>query len=103
MFRCRHLAFGALCLNNAPQGRAVDVWAFYEGALATADPVKLFGGSIDDCVITEAMVSLQLFSLDRKKIAIPRRRITRDTGFNHLSPAGRVISFGGQRYVLERG
>ena len=97
------LSFGAVCLREAPQGKAVDVWAFYEGAVADADPVKIFGGVIDSCDINESLVTLTLSQLNARTMFIPRRRITRDSGFNHLSPAGRVIQFGGVSYTITRG
>lgn len=94
------LAFGAVCLNEAPQEKAVTIWAFYEGAIAAADPVQIFSGVIDGCDITEAMVNLQLRDLNARTLFIPRRRITAGSGFNRLLPAGRVIQFGGVRYEI---
>lgn len=96
------LAFGAVCLNEAPQEKPVTVWAFYEGATASGDPVQIFTGVIESCDITEASVTLQLSSLNQRTLFIPRRRITADTGFNHLLPAGRVIEFDGVRYEISR-
>jgi hypothetical protein len=97
------LAFGAICLNEPPQDKLVDIWAFYEGALATGDPVKIFSGAIDSCNINESAVTLQLSPLNARTLFIPRRRITRDSGFNHLSPAGRVFPFNGVNYTITRG
>lgn len=96
------LAFGAVCLNEAPQEKAVDIWAFYEGATALADPVKIFGGVIDGCDISEGVVQLQLSELNDRTLFIPRQRITRATGFTRLLPAGRVIQFGGVSYEVVR-
>lgn len=96
-------AFGALCLNEPPQDKLVDLWAFYDGALAAGDPVKLFSGAIDSCDINEAFVTLTLSPLNARTLFLPRRRITRDSGFNHLTPAGQIIEFNGQRYTLTRG
>jgi hypothetical protein len=94
------LAFGAVCLNEAPQEKTVTVWAFYEGATASGDPVQIFSGVIDGCDISEAMVNLQLRDLNSRTLFIPRRRATPATGFNHLLPSGRVIQFGGVRYEI---
>jgi hypothetical protein len=95
-------AFGALCLNEPPQEKPVSVWAFYEGAIALGDPVQIFGGVIEDCDISEAAVTLRLSQSNQGTLVIPRKRITRDAGFNRLSPAGRVIEFDGVRYELVR-
>lgn len=97
------LAFGAACLGEAPQDKAVSLWQFFEGATAAGDPVPIFSGVIDSCDITPAAVTLQLSSLNQRTLIIPRRRITADAGFNHLLPAGRVIEFDGVRYELLRG
>ncbi|HSW83532.1 MAG TPA: hypothetical protein VLH12_08660 [Usitatibacter sp.] len=97
------LAFGALCLAEPPQEKDVAVWAFYEGATGATDPVQIFGGVIQECAISEAAVTLMLASDNQNTLAIPRRRITRDTGFTRLLPSGRVIEFGGVRYQFTRG
>lgn len=95
-------AFGAVCLNEAPQEKAVTVWGFYDGALAAGDPVQIFTGAIESCDITEAAVTLQLSSVNQRTLILPRRRISAATGFNHLLPAGRVIEFDGVRYEISR-
>lgn len=97
------LAFGAVCLLEAPQEKPVSVWAFYEGSVGTADPVLIFSGVIDSCDISEAMVTLQLSALNANTLFIPRARISRASGFNRLIPAGRIIEFNGQRYEIVRG
>lgn len=94
------LAFGAVCLNEPPQEKAVSIWAFYEGATATADPVLMFSGVIESCDINEQMVQLQLSPLNAATLFIPRERITRAAGFSRLLPAGRVIQFGGVSYEI---
>lgn len=96
-------AFGVVCLGQAPQELAVSVWAFYEGAVALADPVPIFAGVIDSCDITEAAVTLQLSDVNTNTLFIPRQRITRATGFNRLIPAGRVIQFNGDRLEIVKG
>lgn len=94
-------AFGAACLIEAPQEKPVSVWAFYEGAIATGDPVLIFSGVVDGPVdITEQSVTLPLSSLNTATLFIPRVRVTPAAGFNRLSPAGRVIQFGNIRYEL---
>lgn len=97
------LAFGAVCLTEQPQDKAVSVWAFYEGAVALADPILIFDGVIDSCDISQSAVQLTLSDLNAKTLFIPRGRITRANGFNRLSPVGRVISFNGLRIELVRG
>lgn len=93
--------FGAACLNEPPQEKPVSIWAFYEGAVAAGDPVQIFGGVIESVdSISEASVALRLSSLNLGTLFVPRQRITRATGFNRLSPAGRVIQFNGVRYEL---
>lgn len=94
------LAFGAVCLNEQPQGKLVSIWAFYEGAVAAADPVPFFSGEIDESAIGEDAVTLTLTDSNASTIIIPRQRITRAAGFSRLVPAGRVIEFGGLRIEL---
>lgn len=96
------LAFGAVCLNEDPQEKSVEIWEFYEGAVAVGDPVQIFGGVIDSCEIGEGDVKLTLSTLNMGTLFIPRKRITRASGFNRLMPAGRVIQFGGIRLEITK-
>ena len=97
------LAFGAVCLGENPQEQAVAIWEFYEGAIATDDPVLRFGGVIDSVDIGGDLVQLVLSANNNNTMVIPRKRITRDSGFNRLMPAGRVIPFNGVNYTLTSG
>lgn len=97
-------AFGAVCLAEAPQEKAISIWKFYEGATGAADPFLYFSGAIDSVSFADdrSSVSLTLSSLNQGTLFIPRRRISADTGFNRLLPAGRVLFFDGVRLDINR-
>lgn len=94
--------FGALVLNEGVAGRAIKIWKFYEGAVAAADPVQVFGGWCDEAEIGLTEVRISLVSESLQSLLSPRRFINRASGFSHLPSAGAIINWGGQAYKLER-
>lgn len=93
--------FGALVLNEGVAGRAIKIWAFYEGAIAAADPVQVFSGWGDEAEIGLTEVRISLVSESLQSLISPRRFINKASGFNHLPSAGTIINWGGQAYKLE--
>lgn len=92
------LAAVALVLNK-DTGARCRIWKFYTDNPAPADVDLRFDG------ITDA---IDMGNPDRVRIdlvadlQVTQRTISPATGFNHLSPAGRTITWGGQTYTLER-
>lgn len=94
------LAFGALCLAEDAQEKSVKIYSFYEGATAAGDPILEFEGVIDSVNIDTRTVQVNAIAGNQWSAFVPRRRITRQAGFNRLSPAGRIIQFNGDRFKL---
>lgn len=92
------LAAVALVLNR-DTGAPCRIWKFYTDNPATADVDLRFEG------ITDA---IDMSNPDRVRIElvadtqVTQRTISPATGFNHLSPIGRAITWGGQTFTLER-
>lgn len=80
----------------------VRIWIFDAAAIATADPVAVFDGSGDACDITERAVTIALTAKRTRSLFAPRGYITRDNGFSIVPPNGKVIVWGGERYVFQR-
>lgn len=97
------LAFGAVVLAESQiQGAGVSVWFHYDSALALADPVKLFEGVVNQATVDHSAVSFEFTTSYDTASYLPRRRITREAGFNRLLPAGRVLQIGAMKFRLER-
>ena len=92
----------ALVLSEGVANRAVNVWAFYGEAPATADPVQIFAGVADDVQIdpTRGVVTLQLVQANAAALFAPRFYITPESGFSHLPAPGTVIDWDGERYQI---
>lgn len=97
------LALSALVLGEGVADRAVRIWKFYGDNPALDDPVAVFYGVMDDADIGADVVRLTLDGQNVRTLSSPRRFIGAGTGFNHLTPAGKKITWGGQTYELVRG
>ncbi len=97
------LAYSALVLNEGVADRGVKIWKFYGDNPALDDPVAVFDGVADDATIGPDAVRIGLVGERASTLYAPRRFIGPATGFNHLSPAGTRLSWGGENYTLERG
>lgn len=92
------LAAVALVLNK-DTGVPCRIWKFYTDNPAPADVDLRFEGVTD---------AIDMSNPDRVRIdlvadvQVSQRVISPATGFNHLSPVGRTITWGGQTYTLER-
>lgn len=96
------LVFGALVLNQGVSDRAVSIWGGDAAALAAGDPVLVFSGVIQSAEVSVNQVVLTLGANGSRSAFCPRRRIDSSSGFNHLSPAGKVIQLGTTKFTLER-
>jgi hypothetical protein len=95
------LAYSALVLNEGAADIGCRVWKFYGDNPAAGDPTLVFDGVIDGADIGASAVRMSLSSRNRTYYS-PRRFIGVATGFNHLSPAGTRVTWGGQTMSLER-
>lgn len=91
---------GALVMRDGTNNRAIEVFVCYASALGESDPVQVFRGFGNGSTVTPARVTVDAESGARSKV--PRRYVTRETGFNFITPAGTVISWGGELYTLRR-
>lgn len=96
------LILSALVLNQGVVDRYVRIWGGSAAALAAADPVLQFSGTISYPDISDTHVILNCTSAGVRTQLSPRRFIGPSAGFNTLIPAGTKIKFGTETYVLER-
>lgn len=95
--------FGALILNDGVRGRPIQIWQFYNGAIAPNDPVQIFNGICDEVSeIGLAMIRIAISSQSVRAMTCPRTFINQASGFNHLPATGKVVTWGDQRYILQR-
>lgn len=95
-------SISALVLGEGVAGKEVSVWRYFADATAEADPVRVFsgvaGGSSGGA---ERRVQIQLVAREATVLYSPRRYMTRETGFNALPAAGKVVTFNGEKYILQ--
>ena len=94
------LVASALTLNEGVADRAVSIWSF-DGD-TPASPTLIFSGVGDKLEIGADRVRVTLTTENRRTLYSPRRFINAVSGFNHLLPAGKSITWAGQTYLLER-
>ena len=92
------LVYSALLLNEQKHSIPCRVWGFDDAA--PEDAALLFDG-VADCAEIGKRVTFSLEQENTLAMTAPRRRINLSTGFNHLTPAGTRLSWGGQTIVLE--
>jgi hypothetical protein len=98
------LAYSALILNEGVADRRIRIWKFYGDNPAASDPVEVFYGVGDESDLSDPdMVRISLVGDNTGTINAPVRFIGPGTGFNHITPAGTRITWGGQTYTLEPG
>lgn len=93
------LAFSALIMNERIAGRLVRAWQFYGDNPAPDDPVEVFYGEGDEADLSNpawAHVTL----IGKTPDSSPRRCIGPATGFNHVTPAGTTLTWGGETIKL---
>jgi hypothetical protein len=95
------LSLSSLVLG-AERGCEVRVWRYFAEAIDEPDPVLVFDG-VAGAVSggSDRRVQIQLVAAENTVLFAPRRRMTRETGFSALPPAGKVIAFNGERYTLQ--
>ena len=96
------LAYSAMVLNDGAADIACKIFAFYLDNPGVNDVSIVFDGAIDGAPsINKDKVTITLVETNRKTLYSPRRFIGQSSGFNHLSPNGKRINWGGQTYILE--
>lgn len=96
------LTMSTLILTEGISDKAINIYKFYGEHPADADVTMLFSGVGGEATIdtNSGMVSLKLRQARDSVQFAPAKYITVDQGFSMLPPAGTVIEFGGQTYVL---
>ena len=94
------LVAGALTLNEGVADRAISIWSF-DGDTPSSSTL-IFSGVGDKLEIGADRVRIMLTTENRRTLYSPRRFINAVSGFNHLIPAGKSITWAGQTYLLER-
>lgn len=95
------LAVGAIVLNEGVADKAVNIYTVYSGATATDDVVQEFSG-VGAAAEVDKRVIITMNGQGSQRAFAPRRRISPDTGFNYVLPAGSIITVSGEFYKLER-
>jgi hypothetical protein len=94
------LSFTALALDPLATGRAVRVWYFDAAASATADPVLLFDGQMDDAQGGHARkVTLDCSVLDRQ---MPVGRLSQVVPAYMFAEEGKPVLWGNARLTFTR-
>lgn len=94
------LAWSALILAEGVADRPISIWGAYAGAIAADDPLHVFDGVGDDAEIGPDRCRISLSSASAARIKSPREF---GGDFTLVQPAGTVVNFNGERYVLEPG
>jgi hypothetical protein len=97
-------AVRTVILREGIAGRTVNLWKFYGDAPDDADPVQIFSGAGDAASFDSAsgVTSINLVQRGSRELYAPRRFMTRANGFSVLPVAGRIVSFNGENFKLER-
>lgn len=90
----------ALVLGDGIAGRPVSIWMFYGDAPAADEATQVFAGMGDDAGLNLDRVAIKLISDSIARVLLPRGRITPAMGFNHLTPAGTVLTWNGEKITL---
>lgn len=92
-------AMAALTLNEGVADRAVRIYAVYAGA--SGDAVLELSGVGDACEINQD-VAISVVEFAAIKAQLPRRRISKESGFNTMIPSGTGMWINGSIYFLVR-
>lgn len=95
------LTWSALILGEGVADKRIQVWAFDAAATGPADIMPIFDGVGDSAKVGQPCV-VRLVNEGSQAAFSPRRFVGVGTGFNHLSPAGRIIKIGADTMTLER-
>ena len=97
----------AYLLNEGIADKRTRIWLFYGDVIAPTpiaawNPMLQFDGFVGRCRIdpNSNQVSMSLLSSSGVTEYVPRTRIIKENGFNWLPQAGKVIEFGGQKFIL---
>lgn len=83
-----------LILSDGIADRPVDIWSADQRALGAGDPVLLFSGVGGALRWAGGRVSLSTARANARSSLCPRTRMTPETGYNFLAPAGYEFRWG---------
>ncbi len=95
------LLMSALVLGEGVSGRPIRIWQFYGDTPAADEALLVFEGLGDEAAVADDAVAIKLSPGALRSLSAPRLRITPAAGFNHLTPPGTVILFGGGKITLK--
>lgn len=97
------LTLTTIVLTDGIENRTVRVWGFSAEAPGYADVWPLFDGRgvSADGNSSNVALTIKAAGVFRESPYIPRLYITKEAGFNWIPAAGKVVNFGGERFVLE--
>ena len=97
------LTLTTIVLSEGIENRTVRLWGCAAEAPGYADVWPLFDGRGvgGDGATGNGALTIKAAGVARESPYIPRAYITKEAGFNWLPAAGKVITFGGEQFVLE--
>jgi hypothetical protein len=95
-------AFTSLALTYGFADIPVKIWIYDKSALAAGDPVLVVDGRGDSCQVAPDRVRFNFTSKGSRVQFSPRQYITAEQGFSIIPPDGKILYWGGQKYVLRR-
>ena len=93
-------AMSALVLSEGASGKAVNIYQTYgEPPYSVADVLEVFSGVVDGVPRMDDVVTFNAVSAGMVQWS-PRINITEEL-FPHIIPAGKTVTIGGQKVILE--
>lgn len=93
-------AISAIILSEGGSGKSVSIWYLYgTPPYATDEAIQVFEGVIDGVSGLGDVAKITILSAGMVQWT-PRIQYTFDR-FNHMTPPGTEISWGGEKYILE--
>lgn len=91
-----------LCLTGrGARNSAIRIWKFYVSALGASDPMMVFKGVGDQCVIQRGQIDIACARSGIGVLYSPRKRLSPSTGCNFLAAPGTLVPWGQKILELE--
>lgn len=102
-FQDSDYAISTMVLLYGVGDREVNVWQFYGDATLGASDAVFLGpmrGADSAFDFSGRKVSISLLMNNLATLYAPRTYLTKENGFNQLCPAGLIIQWGSQKYIV---